>query len=475
MATAIEAPATMQAEGPTSHTQNQLEALAKLREPFETHQVSKLPKIWCGKCNKAPYKVCDDHTRARCDMCASTLTTGHLHLDYVGHAELTGRLLDADPLWTWEPMAFDADGLPKFDQHGGLWIRLTVAGLPRIGYGDAQGKTGPNAVKEAIGDALRNAGMRFGAALTLWSKTDMDEAYMQRQSLAVEPSREDRLEELYALMQKRWGHLEGLRTLKTLVGGENFHESQVQDMNGQMRLFGELIDERIVTLARQAKLEDFLRRMRNGWDGITTNEQSLAEARTKGFLGDLIPFGEQKTPTRIEDMLTGRIKELKEKAAQVTAETGGAVRVGNAVIDRDCFVPHPDGQDFANQAALATSREAVESLRSTAEAQGIASSGVLAPDSGEPDVLADYLGRRIAELPADGEESVLDGFLRRMRNGWNNLETTKMALAEAKQKGINDVVPFDGDHLHIQDVLEIRIKALEEKAAHGGDTGRSAA
>jgi hypothetical protein len=42
--------------------------------------------------------------------------------------------------------------------------------VSRLGYGDAQGKTGPNATKERIGDALRNAAMRFGAALDLWHK-----------------------------------------------------------------------------------------------------------------------------------------------------------------------------------------------------------------------------------------------------------------------------------------------------------------
>jgi hypothetical protein len=54
-----------------------------------------------------------------------------------------------------------------------MWIRLTVHdadGLPvtRLGYGDAPGKS--SAMKELIGDAIRNAGMRFGIALDLWSK-----------------------------------------------------------------------------------------------------------------------------------------------------------------------------------------------------------------------------------------------------------------------------------------------------------------
>lgn len=99
-----------------------------------------------------------------------------IHLDYVGHAALTARLLDVDPEWTWEPMATGPDGLPVFDSFGGLWIKLTICGMTRLGYGDAQGKSGANAVKEAIGDALRNAGMRFGAALDLWHKGDLSSA-----------------------------------------------------------------------------------------------------------------------------------------------------------------------------------------------------------------------------------------------------------------------------------------------------------
>lgn len=95
------------------------------------------------------------------------------HIAYWGHADLTARLLEADPEWSWEPLSFDEHGLPAFDRNGGLWMRLTVGGVTRLGYGDAQGKTGPNAVKEAIGDGLRNAAMRFGAGLELWSKSDL--------------------------------------------------------------------------------------------------------------------------------------------------------------------------------------------------------------------------------------------------------------------------------------------------------------
>ena len=146
---------------------------------------------------------------------------------------------------------------------------------------------------------------------------------------------------------------------------------------------------------------------------------------------------------------------------------------GVVTVDPECFQPHPDGQDFANQAALATSREAVENLQSTAEGQQLHNAGVLAPDSGQPDVLSAYLQRRAAEL-ASGSETDFEAFMRRVRNGWKHLGSTEMALAEAKQKGINEVVPFEGDHLQIQDVLAIRLKTLKERAEQGGGEQRAA-
>ncbi|MFJ6069013.1 hypothetical protein ACIQHU_38990 [Streptomyces tendae] len=179
-----EAPAGTMAEGPTSHTQKQAGGLAKLREEFPASLIQALPKLWCKRCSDSRNKVCEDHRKAKCNDCGNYITTAHVDLSYVGHAELTHRLLDADPLWDWEPVAFDQRGLPQFDENGGLWIRLTVCGHSRLGYGDSQGKKGPNAVKEAIGDALRNAAMRFGAALDLWAKSDLREAQTEHPKTA---------------------------------------------------------------------------------------------------------------------------------------------------------------------------------------------------------------------------------------------------------------------------------------------------
>lgn len=147
--------------------------LALMRQPFKPNQISKLPK---------PTKAQTEQVRAdykngiRCKECGAWHHPAVVHLDYVGHAALTDRLLDCDPHWTWEPVAVDEHGLPLLDADGGMWIRLTVCGMTRLGYGDAQGKTGPDATKERIGDALRNAAMRFGAALDLWHKGILHEA-----------------------------------------------------------------------------------------------------------------------------------------------------------------------------------------------------------------------------------------------------------------------------------------------------------
>jgi len=144
--------------------------LALLREPFSANQISKLPK---------PTKRQTDEVKAdfkkgiRCKVCGGWHHPQVVHLDYVGHAALTDRLLDCDESWNWEPVAFDERGAPAMDANGGMWIRLTVCGQTRLGYGHADGKKGGDAIKEVIGDALRNAAMRFGAALDLWHKGDL--------------------------------------------------------------------------------------------------------------------------------------------------------------------------------------------------------------------------------------------------------------------------------------------------------------
>lgn len=180
-------------------------ALAKMREAVPADQIHYITKAASR----------DDKNRLGCEskngrnVSADGIFCGgyhvkSFHIAYYGHADLTDRLLAADPAWSWEPLSVDDQGLPAFDQNGGLWMRLTVGGVTRLGYGDAQGKSGPNAVKEAIGDGLRNAAMRFGAGLELWSKSDLhaEEERTASREWVVEAQAADGVDAIRAIWQQ---------------------------------------------------------------------------------------------------------------------------------------------------------------------------------------------------------------------------------------------------------------------------------
>lgn len=131
--------------------------LERLRAPFPPEVVGILPK---------PYKA--DSPKGQCNVCNGYHGLPAVHLDYVGHAAVTDRLLTVDPEWSWEPAARDQFGSPALDKDGNLWIRLTVCGTTRYGVGDGK------SMKERIGDAIRNAAMRFGVALDLWTKDELE-------------------------------------------------------------------------------------------------------------------------------------------------------------------------------------------------------------------------------------------------------------------------------------------------------------
>lgn len=123
------------------------EQAAALRAPFAPGQIGKLPK-------------------------------GGTTLDFVGHASVTDRLLQVDPEWSWEPLAYDTDGGPLIrygTKEASLWGRLTVCGVTRIGVGTAN--VGAfDLDKQLISDLIRNIGMRFGIALDLWSREPLHDA-----------------------------------------------------------------------------------------------------------------------------------------------------------------------------------------------------------------------------------------------------------------------------------------------------------
>ena len=128
------------------------------------------------------------------------LPKGGRQLQFVGHADVTDRLLSVDPEWSWEPLGYTPEGLPALDRFGNLWIRLTVCNTTRIGVGDG------GSMKECIGDALRNASMRFGVALDLWASGD--------RQFGIE------------------GHDAPAR--RQIVGGENDRQAQKPDLRAQV-------------------------------------------------------------------------------------------------------------------------------------------------------------------------------------------------------------------------------------------------
>jgi hypothetical protein len=106
-----------------------------LRKPFPKEQIGKLPAT-----SKRPA------------------------LDYVGHAAVTDRLNRVCAgLWS-----YTIDEL--FSVEGTVWVRgtLTIGDVSRPEYGD-----GANP-KEAVGNFLRRAAMRFGVALDLWSREELE-------------------------------------------------------------------------------------------------------------------------------------------------------------------------------------------------------------------------------------------------------------------------------------------------------------
>lgn len=173
------------------------EMITGLKKPFTGKQVGKLPRVWCPSCRN-PKEQCQYHGRKFCKDCNAKMPEGHLHLDYVGHAHVTERLWEVDPEWMWEPFAIGQNGLPLLDENYGLWIKLTIGGQTRIGYGHAGTKRGGDAIKEIIGDAIRNAAMRFQVALTLWKKDGGEEPLSEEESPPA-LSREELLRQIEVL------------------------------------------------------------------------------------------------------------------------------------------------------------------------------------------------------------------------------------------------------------------------------------
>ena len=114
----------------------------------------------------------------------SQIVKNGVSLDYVGHAEITKILIEIDPEWSWQPVAWE-NGRPathtqlgKITKRDGtvlefptvsMWGQLTLLGVTRVAVGSVEAHKA-DLDKELVSDFLRNAAMRFGIALELWTK-----------------------------------------------------------------------------------------------------------------------------------------------------------------------------------------------------------------------------------------------------------------------------------------------------------------
>jgi hypothetical protein len=127
----------------------------ELRREFEPAQVGKLPRI-----------TKKDGVESWCDTCRQKLKP-HIHIDFVGHANVTDRLNHVAPDWS-----YTIDHIETVGGHiAGIQGTMTIGGksLPESGALDRPGPWGEE-LKLAISDFICRGAMRFGVGLDLWIK-----------------------------------------------------------------------------------------------------------------------------------------------------------------------------------------------------------------------------------------------------------------------------------------------------------------
>jgi hypothetical protein len=104
------------------------------------------------------------------------LPKGGRQLDFVGHADITKILIEIDPNWRWVPCGWE-NGRPAIHVQNGIatmWGELQLLGQGRLGVGSVAADKA-DLDKELVSDFLRNAAMRFGICLSLWTKQEWDD------------------------------------------------------------------------------------------------------------------------------------------------------------------------------------------------------------------------------------------------------------------------------------------------------------
>jgi hypothetical protein len=147
----------------------------QLREPFAPSQIGKLPKGG-DDVAKSAYQ--------RCEVCKQKAPPHHWHVDYVGHAIVTDRLNRVVGTDGWSYTRPER----VHDDRGKLLAvisEMTILGHTKgieVGGPATSASTYAGQLKTAISDYICRAAMRFGVALDLWAKQELESlTYEDRQ------------------------------------------------------------------------------------------------------------------------------------------------------------------------------------------------------------------------------------------------------------------------------------------------------
>ena len=180
------------------------------------------------------------------------LPKGGMTLDFVGHADVNKALIEIDPLWTWQPVAWDDEGMPKIKIANGvatMWGIMTVHGKGMLGVATVQANK-PDLYKELASDFIRNAAMRFGVYLSLWTKNEWEDAAISSKTSSRKPKADDSKDDTL-----RPAHPDALKKFIEVCAKDNLDHDQVADHAG-VNLAG------IVTTEDLVKLRDSYKEMK---------------------------------------------------------------------------------------------------------------------------------------------------------------------------------------------------------------------
>lgn len=235
----------------------------KLTSPFPVSWIEKLPKQLSREDRRRG--KCEANGEGRFLSADGVFCGGYharaVHLDYIGHAGITMRLNEVcTPAgWRWKPMVKNVDSTPHIPRDE-FWIWLEIKDpetgkwIRKQGVGDDY----RNSSKQAIGDALRNAAMRFGIGTYLWSKSEHAAELAGVGAVDAPPERHDdesatgdekpSASQLYDGIRNSWHDYERIRQLREDVVRFGYENVKVQGPTGKVALL-ELAEQRGMELA----------------------------------------------------------------------------------------------------------------------------------------------------------------------------------------------------------------------------------